>query len=1310
VVGGGSSLKWIMYIDGQQSTAPTTSYGVPVLTSLSGSGAVASSTHGYGIVTIAGDYFSDQSHLQSVKYGPTGVEFLARDCRLTINHTQIECYTVAGEGTNQMWVVTVAGQSNLPSSAFTTDFEGPSSLSLDPDIGPTNGGTTVYLTGHNFGRIFSEPDAKAAKLFIGNDPSFVELPYTALIGIDPAPPAVAMGQPLPEFSSVRNKDELRFNLPAGHGYRDMYVEIDGQKSPTVRFEYNAPNITNVVIQQQDTGDIAVLDMVLIGSNFGTQADGKVFVAESEALLTGATFENYRVHDNNVTSWTHEKIILSFRPSNSLSSVPSGYVQIHLGNGDMLKKSSPPDESPTRFNNFNPFILSQDLIPDKFCQKDDSCQYYSYCPPAGVIGETECEDLLLSNPIKSKKAYKYRSKAANTEGGGLLKLWGKFFGTDPSVRVGGLACPLVAAKYGRESIPPNASAAIAIENDLNYGDLTVVICRLPPGQGTNQEIIVSQGDQDSQPRGLDFSPPTVFWTEKKMAAPTQGGDRVTITGTNFGNSKALTSVIVGTDGIIGQTVGSADYNRDPSSHVMKLTNHENGSFMSSLEFVIPEGEGSHNITLIVAGQFNSANQLPFRYNLPSVSNFAMEKTNGAVAISVDGANFGAPHLHGTYLAFFDIPNIRFEMIEGCTSLSCDRHICSIVQDKIKPNSTKIISHTHTHIEMNCPMAVSEEVQGKEFVISVGGRVGMFTSPQVTNYTIQDGTDKETAQGAANTAGGTVIELRGQYFTDTPDITIAGKECVILEGTQKHDEDGSTMRCTVPPGEGKDQPLVLRSFFGEHTFPFQYLAPTVLSIRPAACATQGNTSITISGEDFGSGISDKHRVFIDGNICRVYHWNHSMVMCVAPEGQGKNITLAVDTSGQQGTRSYSYEPPVITGIIGFDSTPTEGAIVTISGSNLGRHGIVTLHPIGEGDGSPWAESTSIHSLSVEKNHGHTQIIMMMPSDPGYGGGRELILNISGNIFNYYHEFGNAGRRLEAEPGLAFRYTPPVVMAITNVPVPTIALLEPPALPQPAAAGERWKITLTGSSFGMPVLVPVMGINQTKTYESFPTAEVRIYKKTNDLNDRDSGNLIDSTRIAANTQCGLSNAQCNYRVCDVVSQSHQKIVCAAPEGWGSGVKVHVAIRPPNSKNSQGQWPSKDTTGGYELCSQNDVGFSISYAEPVIHSWLPYPVDANGEGVVTIIGENFGEVITTPSIKIGGMECTEAKWNDPWTDSTKTKLTKLAQKPTIGPRPFITCILPKVAVGVKNSSITGALTASALTARASLLLPSVLSLRFIL
>ena len=158
-------LKWILTVvsvDGVAKNHVTTSTAVtsylpPVITAVTGADTL-STTGGENIV-LTGTNFGDTSSSIYVSYGPIGMEtmYAAKDCVVTVAHTEATCKSVEGYGKDMSFQITVLRQS----SVLTLYSYGYGVPVITAVTGPTpgntkvlntKGGDIIIITGSNFGR------------------------------------------------------------------------------------------------------------------------------------------------------------------------------------------------------------------------------------------------------------------------------------------------------------------------------------------------------------------------------------------------------------------------------------------------------------------------------------------------------------------------------------------------------------------------------------------------------------------------------------------------------------------------------------------------------------------------------------------------------------------------------------------------------------------------------------------------------------------------------------------------------------------------------------------------------------------------------------------------------------------------------------------------------------------------------------------------------------------------------------------------------------------------------------------------------
>jgi len=298
--GTGKHHRWIVTIDGQNSTVSTTNYNRPKISTVIGM--IDAHNDGGEPVTILGtDFGESQSKLESVTYGPSGTEFNALDC-LLVSHFEIRCKTSPGLGDNLKWSITVDKQTS-DLSDVSTNYKTPSIVSLVEDSGETQGQTVHVINGTH--------------LAVNVPGSYVEV----LMDGEPIP---LDGDEGSEFTKAvsgsyltgrdGDMDFIKFTLPqlkrvpqekvinvrVGH-IEKLNVE---QSSNTLPFEYGDPIIDTieniegppVVVDVAGSSIESTTDLVIRGSNFGLYE-----------------YSDIRINDEvqDVTLWSHKKIKLNY---------------------------------------------------------------------------------------------------------------------------------------------------------------------------------------------------------------------------------------------------------------------------------------------------------------------------------------------------------------------------------------------------------------------------------------------------------------------------------------------------------------------------------------------------------------------------------------------------------------------------------------------------------------------------------------------------------------------------------------------------------------------------------------------------------------------------------------------------------------------------------------------------------------------------------------------------------------------------------------------------------------------------------------
>ena len=160
-------LKWILTVVSVNSVSKnhvipnatlatiSTTYARPTITSVAGANEME--TGGNEEIIMTGTNFGSSASVIYVSYGPAGDTTLysAKDCVVTIPHSEVRCKSVEGYGTGISFTLTVLRQTSVPTAA-TFGYGVPMITSITAAGGVTllntQGGDVLIVEGRNFGR------------------------------------------------------------------------------------------------------------------------------------------------------------------------------------------------------------------------------------------------------------------------------------------------------------------------------------------------------------------------------------------------------------------------------------------------------------------------------------------------------------------------------------------------------------------------------------------------------------------------------------------------------------------------------------------------------------------------------------------------------------------------------------------------------------------------------------------------------------------------------------------------------------------------------------------------------------------------------------------------------------------------------------------------------------------------------------------------------------------------------------------------------------------------------------------------------
>jgi hypothetical protein len=606
--GGGAGLKWVVNVDNQRSTQPTTNYAPPAVAALAGVGATAARSVGGDVVVLTGTNFATQAQLGAVTYGWSGPpgEYQAADCNVSVPHQELRCRTAPGWGAGLAWFVKVAGQSNSYSNAVAarSSYSPPQIVTVDPDSGPTAGGVPMLITGTNFG-----PRGMAA-VTVGGQTVPVNRHLIAASG-DSHTLLVTVPQGFGRNRSVKV-------VLGGAASNTPSQRLRAQPSNAVAFDYNAPNITKLVVRRE-SGSQLLLN--LFGSGFGTEYDPKNGGRTAAVLIDGAPTI---AACTAAPCYTHSEVSVLYGGGTvqpNASGVPadgadgvSGSVRVVVGESSFFDAVSGGLQTLAQAL-ADPLHNAQASNTVYFTHESPDISTWSWCDAAnGPLRFAPVTGNILNCPASPAKP--------PTRGGGFLVVNGQYFGTEPVVLVGGKLCTHVDPLNPTEQLDPSCVSA-------SGSCAQRIVCLLPAGSGTAEFLIVL-GGMSSLSKYIQYQTP--LWELTSLnAVPTEGG-AVHLVGENLGLLSQL-------------LLNGFHLSISARGH----------SFVNA---TFPPGEGTgHTLTLI---DYTSALQadysVPFAYQLPAVASMegaaaddtgvpgALANTDGTTLLTLTGSSFGSPAVY------------------------------------------------------------------------------------------------------------------------------------------------------------------------------------------------------------------------------------------------------------------------------------------------------------------------------------------------------------------------------------------------------------------------------------------------------------------------------------------------------------------------------------------------------------------------------------------------------------------------------------------------------------------------------------------
>ena len=526
-------------------------------------------------------------------------------------------------------------------------------------------------------------------------------------------------------------------------------------------------------------------------------------------------------------------------------------------------------------------------------------------------------------------------SGSTGGGNILVINGANFLPQVTATLTGGACDGQAASYfyndvASVNIGGTNASTIVVDSD---SQIRVVV---PQGIAGLANIIVSTADENSGAAGNNRYAYTAGGPSINGVGPNEGlttiATSVSISGTNFipGNWHDGTPVTTVNFPCFGN--GSAK----PSNVAVAAGQSASITLMTPICNQAGEGPGAVGVTVTVAGSTSGASQYLYLSPgtphvtaiTPSVGTISSTGNTGTVLggtpVTISGSNF----IGAVAVTFGTTPANSFS-VDSAGSITTQT-----------PQQT----------------AAGPEI----ITVTVNtGNNTLVTSPEtnvIFTYLLPAPVINSISPNTGTTAGGTSVQIFGQYFTGATAVTIGGTAVTsftVVSDTQINAKTGAhaagnglSVQVTTQYGTGTSGTAAGNAALYNYGVP----PPTVSSAAPNTGPTGGSQTVTISGTYFagvtGVTFGGVAATNLSAPTCDVNNVCTMTAVTPAHASGFVNIAVTASVNGTSqtgiGTNAYSYSasPPTVSAISPATGSTSGGTQVTITGTNFNGTPQVTI----------------------------------------------------------------------------------------------------------------------------------------------------------------------------------------------------------------------------------------------------------------------------------------------------------------------------------------------------------------------------------
>jgi hypothetical protein len=773
---------------------------------------------------------------------------------------KVKCVAPSGIGIGNV-VVYLQGQQSQSGYDTIYEYDEPVVTGVSPDHGPTGGGSKITVLGKNF-------------------------------GVQDSRPTVSVGHTPCTLTTWQSDSSIVCTVPSGQGHDHLIeatiIGAHSKENALVRFSFDSPVVSAVSPANIPPTDAVAL--TLYGEAFGgPDSVLNAFIGVTKCLRT---------------SWISATSLTCTTPAGT-----GAAKNVILVAGDSSY----------------PVASAAELAEGKVARVSyDAPLVTSVVPASGF-----------------------------TSGSPELTLWGRNFGGKPQnvlVSVGGTSC--LNANW-------QSDAEVTCRLSPGTGSNNVVLLTL---DGQVSPVHVATADGGTFSPVVVFQAPTVSSIAPSVGKP-QGGVLITVDGSNFGTDKSKIQVLFGKHA--GKVLRAEDTNLlvlapagEGEDEIKVVVDGQTSRLTGLAENILFRYDGpsitslsvNHGPTvggtlIDITGSNLGANGLQLSITVGGIPCISVAWLSSTAAQCTSPPGVGASHViemsidgtaranSGAFRFSYDIPVIQsvepsvfsesggdriavlgrnFGEVEGRASqmvVQIGRTQCALTS---WVSDAEVDCTTPPGALGNAALTVRISGQASSSFTIERVKSGAAPSPSRPPPP-PPATPAPPAAGIigikpdhAPPSGGDFITIFGTGFnagTGEPEVSFGRFGCY-----QSQTVSPSELVCRLPAGVGaKLRPSVSypgeNIILGPRNLLFSYNAPIVTGVTPSKGSVLGGDMITMSGSNFGDGLSDIQGFVGDNECLESSYVSDTAITCLTPHGSSHPQPLFVQAGGQRGTVSRS-----------------------------------------------------------------------------------------------------------------------------------------------------------------------------------------------------------------------------------------------------------------------------------------------------------------------------------------------------------------------------------------------------------------------